>query len=200
MNSKSIIINSHDHCCTFFNSVSHVICDILKNWATAVWKPLEFPRHRAVSTTQYLHIHYANSSYCSLINLHCVSNLQSIYELTPIIVLFGDPLHWYCNFLFWQTWSFVWSQFYIIIPSNTILSKKNIRKANLVPINLLTLTHFRFPAQQRSLLQSAVHGDPIEHRLLLSLWTSFNFFNPISVRGDVRGLVFSKILTHNCWK
>jgi len=110
-------------------------CDLryTKNWAIAGWKPLEFPRHKAVCATQYLHIHYAYFSCCSLINLHCcVSHLQSIYELSLIIVLFGDSLYSYFNFLFWQTWYFAWSQFYIIIPSNTVLSKKkkNKRKAN----------------------------------------------------------------------
>jgi len=61
---------------------------------------------------------------------------------------------------------------------NRTLKKENKRKANPV---LPTLTHFRILAQQRSLLQSVVHGDPIEQRLLLSLslWTSFNFFNQI---------------------
>lgn len=202
MNSKLIVINARDHCYTFFNSASHVICDILKNRAIAGWKPLEFPRHKAVSTTQYLYIHYTYFSCCSLIKLHCcVTHLQSICELTPVIFLFGDTLHWYCNFMFWQTWSFAWSQFYIIIPSNTVLSKKNIRKANLVLINQLTLTHFRFLAPQRSLSQSVVHGDPIQHRLLLSvsglhLISSIRFLSVVTLRE----LVFSKILNHKFWK
>ena len=131
MNSKLIIIKSYDHCYEFFNSASHVICDILKKWAIAGWKPLEFPRHKAVSATQYLCIRNAYFTSCSLINLHCcVSHLQSIYELTPVIVLFGDPLQWYCNFLFWQMWSFARSQFYKIIPSNSVLSKKKHTKGN----------------------------------------------------------------------
>jgi hypothetical protein len=67
-----------------------------------------------------------------VINLqYCVSHLQSIHELTPVLVLFGDPLHWYFNFLFWQSRSLAWSQFYTIIPSNTVLLKKHTKSKPL---------------------------------------------------------------------